>query len=184
MYISLNQQPACLVCMSLNNGQSSNTVTTVLLNLCLSSLYIFRCHPCSYKAILLFLQQLTYVINMSHCEGDWASLAVHYLPLWNTVYILRLNVAAWIPGAPPLILSCWDITAIRGIKTWLMAKVKSSHLVTTCQFKSLRCSLAMLQNARHLNPLKDLTGRGPGVRKVGENGSALGLLILCRLRTC
>ncbi len=146
MYIT--QQPACLVCVSLNKSQSSeaNAVTEVLLNLCLSCLYIFRFHPRPSKTILLFLRQQTSVINMSHCEGDRASLAIHYPPLWNIVYILRLNVAAWFPDAPPLIFSCWDITASRRIKTWLMAYVKSSHPVTTCQVKSMRCGLAMLQH--------------------------------------
>lgn len=154
IYPLMNSQPAWCVCIL---TQSSDTVTKVLLNLHSSSRYIFRFHPCSNQEMLLFLQQPS-VINMSHCEGDWASLAIHYLPLWNIVYILRLNVAVWIPNAPPLILSCWNITASRRIKTWLMAKVKSSHPVATCQFKSMRCGLAMLQHGWRGNLLKDLIG--------------------------
>lgn len=98
--------------------------------------------------ILWFFTAPTSVMIVCHCEGDWASLAIHYQPLWNIVYIWRLNVAAWIPDAPPLILSRWDITASRGIKTWLMARLKSSHPVTTCQFKSMWWGLAMLQHSK------------------------------------
>lgn len=116
--------------------QSSDTVTKMLLNLHLIRHYIFRFHHSSNTEVS--------VRNASHCEGDWASLTIHYLPLWNITYILRLNVAAWIPDAPPLIHSCWNLTASRRMKTWLMAKGKS-HPVATCPFKSMRCGFAMLQ---------------------------------------
>ena len=117
----------------------SEWVSTMVKN---KSLCMLKFHPCSTKAKLLFLQQPASVINMRVTVKGFVNPG-HKLPLWNIIYSLRLNVAVWIPNAPPLILSCWDITASGRIKTWLMAKVKSSHPVTMRQFKSMRHGLAL-----------------------------------------
>lgn len=150
------------------------------LSKCLSGFALVR-----LKLYFLFLEQPTFVIYVWVTEGGWASPAIHYPELWNSVYSLRLNVAAWIPNAPPLILSCWDITASSRIKTWLMAKVKSSHPVTTCQLRSMWWGLAVLQYGQQWkNPFEGFDRMGASAGKMGRKGSALGLLILCGLSTC
>lgn len=137
----MNSQPARCVCLG---TQSSDTISKCCSVYIQSASICWDVYPFLHQEMLLFWQQPS-VMNMSHCERDWVSPAIHYPPLCNNVYILRLNVAAWIPSTPPLILRCWNITASRRIKTWLMARDKSSHPVTTCQFKSTQGGLAMPQ---------------------------------------
>lgn len=140
----MNSQPARCVCLG---TQSSDTITKGCSVHIQSAAICSDVYPFPHQETFLFWQQPS-VMNMSHCERDWISPAIHYPSLCNGVYILRLNVAAWIQSAPPLILRCWNITASRRITTWLMARDKSSHPVTTCQFKSTQGGLAMLQRGR------------------------------------
>lgn len=119
---------------------------------------------------LLLLQQLVLIIDI------WVSMSGLGKPGHTLLAIvkhrlqLKAKCSCLDQDVPPLILICWDITARRRIKPWLMAKAKSLQPVTTCQFKSMWWGLPVLKHGWRQNPFKDLIGRGLASGKMGYMG--------------